>query len=58
MRVILTCIGVKTFHLYFVVRHNVYNANYVFAYTGVQSLVFRKVPYETKIKYMQGGHRI
>jgi hypothetical protein len=39
------------------VRH-VYHANYVFAYNGVQSLVFQKAPYETEIKYMQSGHRM
>jgi len=40
------------------VRYNVYHANYVFAYTGGQSLVFQKIPYETEIKYMQGGHQV
>ena len=49
MKVILTRIGVKKLSLVFMVRYNVYHANYVFAYTGGQSLVFQKIPYEIEI---------
>jgi hypothetical protein len=50
MRVILTFIDVKK-SPFSMVSYNLYHANYVFAHTGGQSLVFQKVPYETEIKW-------